>query len=381
MDPQTEEVEDEESELARVARLALGARTDLRALEQLEAQTSRQFQARRYLRAYRSARESLEQMEETAAQYRERTWVLALTAAARILATSKATTKAAREARQLQEEAEAALRDGSFREEAEVLARLGSALEDLHAYEMDRSRRHVAAQGRALGEIQAMGGDTTHARRALEAAAVALAQDDRERYLTVVDEVDGRVERAREARIEALRDAARGAPPPLRQALEEALEYGDFVSAHLLLEAGVPPSSHLEPDDNRVVLVEKMIGQVWPVVEEGRAQGHDVEPAVADLEAAVKAITEGRYALALRLARKAYQRVKGVRPEPPRKASWRKRKEPKEGEPAQEEEKRGPEGPLLWCFRCGSLNVETGENHRLRCRECQAEFALEGPAP
>ncbi len=51
-----------------------------------------------------------------------------------------------------------AFEGGSFAEAVPLLKTLGAAVSRLYAYEMDCHRNHVAAQGRAIAEIQAMGG-------------------------------------------------------------------------------------------------------------------------------------------------------------------------------------------------------------------------------
>ena len=203
----------------------------------LHANAARRFKERRFHEAFRSAKDAIARIEGESRDFVETGMALAIASARRILETSEGTTAWAGKVSRLLREAMHAFESGSFAEAGTLLDKLGAAVSNLYAYEMDRHRNHVAARGRAIAETRAMGGDTTLPSRKLRRAVLALAQDDRETYLEVIDKVDALVKQARAQRVEAIHKEAEGVKGPLREGLVMALETGDFISSNFLLLA------------------------------------------------------------------------------------------------------------------------------------------------
>lgn len=348
----------------------LEARVDFRPLAERHAILARAFQRRRYLSTFRTAREALPEAHASFGRYLDATWTYGLVAAERILATSASGTKGARHARELYDRAAALYAEGAHRPETALLEELGAALEDLYRDEVRRHHREVQVMGRTLGELEAMGAVAEPARALLVRAVAALAEDDRPAYLDLAPQVEATLAEAREARVEALRAEAGELLPHLRMGVEAALEGGDPVAAHLLLAWARDRPAAL--GDQKVALVERIIAQIWPLVEAARRKGLPVESAEEDLEGAVRLVTEGEYAQALMRARRAYGAVREAVPterEPSKRTREGKAKEPVEAAEEEPEE----ETPLLWCFNCGSLHVALEKDEAVRCQDCGAE--------
>ncbi len=239
---------------------------------------------------------------------------------------------------------------------------------------MDRHRNHVVAQGRASAEIQAMGGDATLPRRKLRRAILALAQDDRESYLEVIEEVDELVKVARAQRVQAIELGAEGVEGPLRQGLADALKTGDFISGHFLLiasqetsfrDAPTPAASAFQ-DSRKITQLKEVLAQIGSMVERAEEHGLDVTTAAEGLAAAKRLAESEDYAAALIRGRQAYHLLRTLRTqaetieeEPDASAAPEPDEKFKEGPDEEEAKALGvvDEDTLLWCLECGSVQV------------------------
>jgi hypothetical protein len=370
-------------------RHALTRLVDFGEPRRLQANAARRFKEGRFHDAFRAAKDAISRIEGESRDYVESGMALAIASARRILETSEGTTEWARKVSDHLREVMHAFEAGSFTEAVPLMEKLDSAVSRLYAYEMDRHRNHVAAQGRAIAEIQAMGGETTLPRRKLRRAVLALAQDDRESYLEVVEELDPLVNRAREKRVEEIERAAEEVKGPLKGGLEVALGADDFISGHFLLlashetafqEAQEPSTAAFE-DHEKVTLLLGVLQQIASVVERAEEQGLDVDPAAGDLAVAQRLAEEGNYAEALVKGRRAYQLLKNLKnqaesegqsleypslvPKAPRTPDETPVGDENEPEAAGDE-------ALIWCLECGSVQVGLDPDGTLRCLRCDA---------
>lgn len=402
--PEPEEAEEEKEEpqeepeetVAPSARIqeAIQETANFRILERLQSEAATKFRERFYLTAFDEAWESISEIDGTVRQYAEVSWAFALASAQRILESAKPSTKAAKAVRNHLKKGIDTLEADEFLENPKVLQALRTSLSTLYHEEMERHRQEVAALGGELGEVQSMGGDAGPAAGVLKRAVLALARDDRETYLELSEEAESLIKKAREARIAEIKKAAEAVSPLLREGVRQALERGDYVSAHYLVSMTQEEArSYLseQAQDKKVVLVERIIAQIWPLIEEASVQGFGHEQAREDLEAAVEFVTQGRYADALRKARLSYQAVKAFQEGTEPGGVERGDMAGEEGSVGVPEGEAAPEGtlaeveagsgdlspePLLWCFECGSINVEVDAKENMSCQDCGAVLPL-----
>ncbi|MFQ5919115.1 MAG: hypothetical protein ACE5I4_03590 [Thermoplasmata archaeon] len=382
-------------------RHALSKIVDFGEPRRLQASAARRFRERRFHEAFGAAKDAVARIEGESQDYVETGMALAIASAHRILETSEGSTKWAREASNQLRAVMSAFESGSFDKAASLLEKLESAVSSLYTYEMDRHRNHVAAQGRALAEIQAMGGDATLPRRKLRRAILALAQNDREGYLEVIEEVDPLVERARAKRVQAMAREAERVEGPLREGLATALETEDFISSHFLLLAShetsfqdpAGPSAAAFGDTRKVVLLNEVLAQIELVIEQAEEHGLDVAPAAEDIAAAKRLAETEDYAEALVRGRRAYHLLKTLRaqtetseveaPEtPPAPPPPPEPVRAFEAGPSEEEAEAlgvGDEDTLLWCLECGSVQVGMDPDGGLRCLRCDARVPVTFP--
>ncbi len=377
-------------------RHALSRMVDFGEPRRLQANAARRFKERRFHDAFKAAKDAVSRIEGESRDYIESGMALAIASARRILETSEGSTEWAREVSDHLGEVMHAFEGGSFAEAAPLLETLDVAVSRLYAYEMDRHRNHVAAQGRAIAEIQAMGGDATLPRRKLRGAILALAQDDRESYLEVIEEVDPLVQVARAQRVQAIERGAEEVEGPLREGLTDALKTGDFISGHFLLmasretsfqDAPTPATSTFQ-DSRKIALLKEVLAQIALMVERAGEHGLDVTTAAEDLAAAKRLAETEDYAEALVRGRRAYHLLRTLRPqaemieeEPGASAARGPQEKFKEG-PDEEEAKAlevVDEDTLLWCLECGSVQVGMDPDGDLRCLRCDAKVPVTFP--
>ncbi len=392
----------EEAERATVpvlggrVRHALSRMVDFGEPRRLQANAARRFKERRFHDAFRAAKDAVSRIEGESRDYIESGMALAIASARRILETSEGSTEWAREVSHHLGEVMHAFEGGSFAEAAPLLETLDVAVSRLYAYEMDCHRNHVAAQGRAIAEIQAMGGDATLPRRKLRGAILALAQDDRERYLEVIEEVDELVRVARARRVQAIERGAEEVEGPLREGLTDALKTGDFISGHFLLlasretsfqDAPTPATSTFQ-DSRKIALLKEVLAQIASMVERAGEHGLDVTTAAEDLAAAKRLAETEDYAEALVRGRRAYHLLRTLRTqaetieeEPDTSAAPGPQEKFKEGPNAEEVKALGvvDEDTLLWCLECGSVQVGMDPDGGLRCLRCDAKVPVTFP--
>lgn len=362
----------------------------------LHAHAALRFKERRFNDAFQAARDAVSQIEGESRDYVETGMALAIASACRILETSEGTTAWALKVSRLLGEVMHTFERGSFAEAATLLKKLGAAVTSLYEYEMDRHRNHVAAHGRAIAETRAMGGETTLSSRKLRRAVLALAQDDREAYLEVIEEVDALVKQARARRVDAIQEGANEVEGPLKEGLAMALETGDFISSNFLLLASqemaisdpqAPSSTNFE-DGRKVDLLNSILDQIESVVEQAEGEGLDATPVAEELDTARSLIEAGEHAQALVKGRYAYQLLKALRRQDgPSNEGMREEASPPE---AEAEFAEGPpeddagllgedEETRLWCLECGSVQVGMGPDGDLRCLRCDAKVPATFP--
>jgi DNA-binding transcriptional regulator YhcF (GntR family) len=392
----------EPTALSERVRQALRASVDFSVLEHFLSEAATKFKERSYDAAVQTAKESVFKIEERVRDYVEASWAFAIASAQRILETSSRTSKAAKEAKKALDEAMEAFKDGTFLRSPELLERLSAAALNLYSYEMDRAREHVEAQRRALEEIQAMGGDITAASTMLNRAAGALEENDRASYLELVEEADALVRKAREDRIEEIKEAADSVEAIIEEArsigadvseaskllkdVRKAIESEDFISANDLISnaeqvALEAQKAHMDRvaqmRDKQIEKVKELIAQIKPLIDKARTEGFQAGEAIEDLKAAVEHVNAGDYVNALLRAKKAYQAVKAFKSQvEAQKLQSAPVKTEETIEIAGTEPEEEPENPSHICVHCGSTNVEVGFKGRARCLACGKRFRI-----
>lgn len=378
-------------------RHALARIVDFGEPRRLQASAALRFKERRFHDAFQAATEAVSRIEGESRDYVESGMALAIASAHHILETSEGSTAWARKVSKHLGEVMQAFEGGSFVEAAPLLEKLEAAVSSLYTFEMDRHRNHVAAQGRTIAEIEAMGGEATLPRRKLRGAILALAQDDRESYLEVIEEVDELVERARAERIEAIERGAEEVTGPLQEGLAMALESKDFISGHFLLltsqettieETGAPRTTAFQ-DRRKVDLLNEVLSQIELVIGRAEEHGLDVTPAAEDLAAAKRLAASENYAQALVRGRRAYRLLKGLKGRAGSSGeevvaspvSLGTEGDLDEAFEEDEEEalEPGEEDTLLWCLECGSVQVGLDPDGGLRCLRCDAKVPVTFP--
>lgn len=426
----TEKSEDQKDSLSLSKRVsqALGKTVDFSRMERLLAESIGRFKEQSYNTAVQMARDSVFRIEGQVKDYLEVNWAVAILSTSRMLETANKASKLANEAKRRLQDALDAFRDGGFVDSPEILDRLSDAAQNLYAFEMDMAREHVAAQSRALKEVQAMGGDIGAASTLLSRAAEALAEDDWTGYLDLIEKADVLVDQVKETRVDEIKASASLMASKFLDDVRKAIQAGDFVSANYLVNMAeqTAPTAKISTTDQvtkmkerMVVKVRRFISQIAPLIERAKKDGFEAEKARKDLDSAEELLKTGDYVNALMMAKKSYEAVKGFKgrvvpeEEPSRPAEEKKKDkeegvEPEEGkgeakegkeETEEEEGKEAEEGekkdkkpkeggelediieePVLWCTRCGSVNIGVGSRGKAKCLDCGERLTLVGRA-
>lgn len=383
---------------------ALRAHVDFSESQEDLAETARRFKGRGYDAAIVQAKDAVARVQERIREYVRASWAFAIASAQRIWDTSDKSSKAAKEAKRRLAEAVEAFQGDGFLHAMDTLKALSSATLNLYAHEMEAARAHVDAQSESLRSIEAMGGDTAAASTLLQKGSDALEANDRFAYLDLIKQADGLVGRARQERIEEIREAADNVDAILEEArnigaavdeaagllqeVRRSLEKEDFVSAHELV--GQAERASLEAQqahmdrvtrmrDEQVEKVRELIGQIKPLVDEAKSKGFDTSQAAEELKGAAEHVKTGDYVNALLKAKKAYRLVKSFRSQ--LEAQQLEKAAPEESEeetslptPEAPSEPAGQGGPA--CPECGHQQSETGLRGKVRCESCGAKFRV-----
>lgn len=404
-----EEPEEPEEKFAPIVlsdgvRQALRASIDFSGPEHFLSEAATKFKERSYDAAVQTAKDSVFKIEEKVKDYIEASWAFAIASAQRILETSKKSSKAAKEARKWLNETTDAFKTGSFLRSPETLEKLSAAALNLYSYEMDKARDHVESQVRALEEVRAMGGDITAASTMLKRASTALEDNDRASYLELIEDADALVLKAREARIEEIKEAAESVEAILEEArsigadvneaaslledVRKAIDSGDFTSAHDLVGRAEQVSlesqkSHMdrvaEMRDRQIEKVKELIAQIKPLIDKARTEGFQPGDALEDLKAAVEHVNADDYVNALIRAKRAYQAVKAFKSQVEAKkleTAPVRTEETIEVAGAEPEPEGSVEGSVHTCVHCGSINVDVGSRGRAKCMDCGKKFRV-----
>ncbi len=306
-----------------------------------------------------------------------------------------------------------AFKEETYLQAPEVLEALNEAAQALYLEEIERARDHLTSQNRTLKEVEAMGGKVAQARTSLRRATEALDDDDLATYREHIEKADELLDRTRERRIEELQEAAESMASKFLQDVRQAIETGDFVSANYLVSTAEPTvtaKAAEEPgetlDNETVKKVGTFINRIRPLIVEAQDEGFEATDALEELEQAVELLNSGDHVSALVKAKDAYGAVKAYRqeetPESAEEAVQPEEEEAPSAEPEDEEaeeegaeeepvdeeeseEEEPPEEevpaeeeptpeitaePVLWCARCGSINIEVDANGQAACLDC-----------
>ncbi len=413
----SEDQQDAQSLSRRVSQ-ALGKTVDFSRMERLLAESISKFKEQSYNAAVRMARDSVYRIQEQMKDYLEVTWAVAILSTSRLLETANKASKLAAEAKRRLDDALDVFQNGSFVDSHEILNKLSDAAQNLYAFEMDMAREHVAAQSRALKEVQAMGGDIGAASTVLSRAAEALAEDDWTGYLSLIEKADALVDKAKELRVSEIKESASLMASKFLDDVRRAIQAGDFVSANYLVnmaEQSVPASKTPGTDqvtkmkERMVVKVRRFISQIAPLIERAKKDGFKADKAREDLDSAQELLKTGDYVNALMMAKKSYEALKTFRGQAPpleepmpteemkEKGEKEERLSEKRGEkeaadtPKEKDEKEKKpkvegeledmiEEPVLWCTRCGSVNIGLGSKGKAKCLDCGEKLTVMGRA-
>lgn len=447
---ESEEEPVDSSSLTQKFTAALSKTIDFSRTERLLSEAISRFKEQSYRTAIQTSRDSVLRIEDKVEDYLEVSWAVAILSMSHMLENANKASKLASEGQRRLQDAIDAFMTGNFADSPEILERLSDAAQNLYAFEMDMAREHVAAQSRALKEVQAMGGDIGAASTVLSRAAEALAEDDWTGYLDLIEKADDLVERAKEARVAEIKQSASIMASKFLDDVRQAIQSGDFVAANYLVNVAeqqatpgtqVPTTERVSLMKDRMVRkVRKFIAQIGPILEKAEDRGFDSAQARDDLESAQQLLQTGDYVNALMMAKKAYGAVKKHRGEAPgvagendlpegpspaepeevevpedaeepevpeepeetpdeelsRAEKRAKKREAKRAakEAAKEEapEETGEEGeafeganlddlieePVLWCTRCGSVNIGVGDEGKAKCLDCGEKLSLVG---
>ncbi len=426
------EDQDDPLSLSKKVTQALGKTVDFSRMERLLAESIGRFKEQSYNTAVQMAKDSVFRIKGKVNDYLEVNWAVAILSTSRMLETANQASKLANEAKRRLQDALDSFRDGTFVDSPEVLEKLSDAAQNLYAFEMDMAREHVAAQSRALKEVQAMGGDIAAASTMLSRAAEALAEDDWTGYLDLIEKADALVEQAKETRVNEIKASASLMASKFLDDVRKAIQSGDFVSANYLVnmaEQSTPSPSISTTDqvtrmkERMVKKVRRFIAEIAPLLERAKEAGSKTDKARKDLDSAEELLKTGDYVNALMMAKKSYEAVKTfktptepkeeeVPPEKEKKGRKKEKKASEEGneeEPVEEkgaekesdkEEAKKEEGegkepkekksketaeledmieePVLWCTRCGSVNIGVGSKGKAKCLDCGEKLTLVG---
>lgn len=376
----------DQGDLSEKVRKALETTVDLSRLGAMQAELAQRFNEKGYDTAFQLAEESVRQVGDYLKRYSEISWIFAIASAHYIVESSDKKSSLAKKARAILQESIAALEDGNFLESRGMLERLGKAVLDLYGHEMERHKEHVASHARALAEIRAMGGDVSGAIELLQMELVSLAKREPERYLESMNQLDEMIHRRREERAKEIQEASKMAMPGLKEALEKAIESGDFISANFLMTAmkgvslepqkrGEEKPLESEPSKQELVVevedkkadwvdrVDELIASIKPLIKKAKKKGQDAGEAQGYLDAAIESFNARKYADSLRMARKAYLAVKAIGERSSEKAKGQGKTK---GEPS--------ERPQIWCIYCGSTAITKDSDGNPKCAECGREI-------
>lgn len=403
MEPEAEAEEptdtEESSSPGLTDQLKQAARTkvDFSVLQDFLTETVSRFKERSYDASLVTARDSISKVQEKMEDYIASCWAFAIVSAQRILEPSASNSRAAKQARARLREAEEAFQSGAFRKAGETLNALTEASRNLYEYEMEKARDRVAAQEKALQNIQAMGGDVSAALTMLRRAAEALNDNDRAHYLDLIDEADRLVDDAREGRIAEIKDAVEsvesmigeteaigadvGQAHQLLEKVKGAVDSDDFVVASDLVSEAEQvvleiQKSHIDKvslmQERQVQKVKELITKVKPLIDRARSEGFQANEALQDLKGAAAAVNAGDYVNALIMAKRSQAAVK----------SFQRQSAAANIEPAPPEGEEGlapDSGSVVAeraCIHCGSENIEIGSKGRARCFDCGKKWKV-----
>ncbi len=408
--PEEEVVEEEYGEepeeqappaLANRLRESLRTKVDFAVLEDFLRETVAKFKDRNFDVSLQTARDSIHKVDEKVRDYVQSAWAFAIVSAQKILETSNKTSRAAKDAKASLQEAVEAFQGDSFFKAPELLDGLVTSAVDLFNYEMDKARDRVAAQEKALQNIQAMGGDVSGALTMLRRASEALNENDRASYLDLIGEADALVDKAREGRIAEIKEAvgsveamieetsAIGANVSEAQGLltkvKEAVDSDDFVAANDLVSEAEQTvleiqKAHIDRvsqmQERQVQKVKELIAHIKPLIDKARSEGFQANEAMQDLKGAAASINSGDYVNALIMAKKAYHSVKSFKSQMEaanlETASVSEELEVLEDLPTEEE----PPAEAVPCTNCGSENVQVSGKGKARCLDCGKKFRV-----
>lgn len=387
-----DEAEDQAEEQAEMPDLsdrvrgALETHVDFSRLRELHAEAVDRFHEKHYDSAFRIAQDSVAEIGDHVRRYAEVSWIIALTSAHHILDAADKRSRMAKQAKEVLQDAVNALDNGSFLTSANLLEKLGAAVMDLYNHEMNKHIERVAGQGKALGELQAMGVGIATAGELFREAVADLSRKRWDDYNDRMAQLDSMVEEARAQRVKVIREAITKIPPELQVIVERVLESGDFISANYLLNvgqmapAGADETPELPPEKEPkageevrggwIERVNELIASIEPLIAQAEEQGYSTKKPSKDLEAARKLFKGEKYAEALRMARKAYTAVKAFNLPPEGGGDAGK----EEGAPLV----GAMERPLVWCIYCGSTSVGPDSNGVNRCMDCGREVPYMG---
>ncbi|MFQ6012708.1 MAG: hypothetical protein ACE5LS_03580 [Thermoplasmata archaeon] len=398
---------------------ALRTTVDLSGPAQYLSETVSKFRGRGFDGAILTARDAVHQMEDRAKEYVETSWAFAIASAQQIWETSKKSSKPGQKVKKILKEASDVFQEGNALEFTPLLEKLADATVSLYEKEMEKAKEHIAAQERALENIEAMGGDIARARAMVNKASKALEENHRFDYLGIIEGADELVHQAREVRIEEIREAVDSVEAVIEEArsigadveeaagllaqVREAVEASEFVQAHDLVSQAERVSleaqkAHIERvadlRDRQLSQVKELIGQIKPLIDRARAEGFEANEAVDDLKAALEHLKSNDYVNALLRAKKAYRAVKSFQSEV-EASKLSSASVPGEGpsvpEPAEttgtsesselaesvldEADREAPEAEdQAVCPRCGSVTVEVGPRRKAQCQSCGKKF-------
>ncbi len=399
---------------------ALRTAIDLSGPSQYLSETVSKFRGKGFDGAILTARDAVHQMEQRSKEYVETSWAFAIASAEQIWGTSKKSSKPGQKVKKVLKEASVLFQEGNVMEGTALLEKLTDATLSLYEKEMEKAKEHVAAQEKALENIEAMGGDIARARAMVNKAGTALEENRRFDYLGVIQGVDELVHQAREIRIEEIREAVDSVEAVIEEArsigadvdeasdllaqVRDAVEASEFVQAHDLVSQAERVSleaqkAHMERvsdlRDRQLSQVKELIGQIKPLIDRARAEGFEANEAIEDLKAALEHVKSNDYVNALLRAKRAYRSVKSfqseveaskladsaldeeeqVLPEPPEAPEVPEMPPEPVAEVTPEEAAKLPAAPKqVACPRCGSVSVEVGSRRKAQCQSCGRKF-------
>lgn len=406
------------SPLSMKASQVAGLSVNLTVMERFLSEAVSRFKERRYHAASQLAKDSVQKIEQKVKDYVQANWAIAIISANRLLELSDGEdTDATKAVNKHLKKAMDAFKEETYLQAPDLLEALNDAAQDLYFEEIERARDHLTSQNRTLKEIEAMGGEVAQVRTSLRRATEALDDDDLATYREHIEKADELLDRSKERRIEELEEAAESMASKFLKDVRQAIETGDFVSANYLVSSaeqttatkGTAKGGAGEAlDEETLKKVQSFINRIRPLIVEAQDEGFEASDALEELEQAVRLLNSGDHVRALVKAKRAYGAVKAFRsgeepelpPEEPEEteeaeeAAEEEPGEPQEETDGEEADEEGPEEeaeeepeeappeeeeeppveidaePVLWCARCGSINIEVASNGQAACLDC-----------